>query len=414
MKGYGNVQVKPSTSVRDTAWTSWTQDGMVEQPFADQINRPRTYSNFSLSSKVRPALNLFMPEFEFFDKTPKRNQVAPPVPRVEPPTQSENKKTVKNVAPQAPRELLNTPNLKPETFPFTPPLGWRELQGKNYQQWSASRNKPSVNTSDAITTPSIEGNPEQPFGFNTRLNWMDKANIANAGYNALNINRYMPMRSQIRTSPVRLNRVDPQAAINQVNESIYNATNANRVMNPYLAQAQNASMYGRHLGALNQVRSQYDQQNAQIGNQEITMNAQMAQQDAIRNAGFDQQYYQQTIEGAKNFDNARAFGRNRLFDVTGNAYEKAIQAQAMNMQLGPESPYYYDYENMRVTPNPNRNIMNSLSGKSGQLEELLQKLSSKTSLTKEESNLYNTLIRLYTAKDYKPTGKKGGKINPYR
>lgn len=298
-------------------------------------------------------------------------------------------------------------------YPFNPPQGWRDLQGKTYDEW---RSKPDNITeySNKIETPNINGTPEQPFGFDTKLNWVDKMNIGNAAYNSLNINRYMPMRSQIRTSPIRLERYDPQGAINQANQAMYDAYSANKVLNPYLAAVQNQSIAGRQLGALNQIRAQYDQMNNQVGNQEIMANAQAAQQNAMQNAGFDQQYYKETIEGAKNFDNMRSVARNELFGTVSDAYDKAIQSSAMNMQLGPNSAYYFDYGKMKVIPNPNRNIFKAQSDREDVFDKLLARIDA-SSMSEEEkikaiTNIYSRMNALKQLKG----AKKGGRFNPFR
>lgn len=399
-----------SLSGFDTIMNSWVNRGMTG---IDYVDRPRTYNTPSVvpvtSNKVSRPIGMgqsqdfvgFFPLGNAYDvKGPAPAPKPAPAPTPKPRTVVPRRQTTP--APEQQGTLFPyTP--KPKTYNSTMPVGWRELQGKSYNQWSGERVQEKL---DTPLLPSIDGQAEQPFDFNAELNWLDKMNIGNALYNAVSNNRYMPMRSQVRTSPIRLNRLDPQAAINQANEAMTSAYGASKVMNPYLASAQNASMYGRHLGALNQITSQYDNQNAQIGNQEIMTNAQIAQQDAIRNAGFDQQYYRETIEGAKNFDDMKTFNRNRVFDVTGNAIEKSMKSQAMNMQLGPNSPYYFDYKNMRVTPNPNRNILNaSSSNREDEIKKWLEYF-------KSNGVPIDVAAKLATAKSVAgsmPSFKRGGK-----
>jgi hypothetical protein len=251
----------------------------------------------------------------------------------------------------------------------------------------------------------IEGEQEQPFALQSDINWMDKANIANALFNTLNVNRYTPMRSQIKTGLTNLEKQDVNPALTDISQAYNSAISGIKTLNPYLAAAQANMMYGRNLDAIRQTRAQYEAQNTQISNQEAMINQQTLAQDAGRNATFDQQYYRESIEAAKNFDNMRSFNRNRAFEVTTQAYANAMQADAMNMQLGPNAAYYFDYENMRVTPNPNRNIFATQSGSdvnSKYIDMLTEIVNKQTTSDKDKISAISRMEALSKMK------KKGG------
>jgi hypothetical protein len=186
-----------------------------------------------------------------------------------------------------------------------------------------------------------------PAGKRTDINWQfnpwQKLNMSWDALNAASVRQEFPYRSQIKSPLVELERVNPQAALNQADNAAFRASQTSRGLNPYLAAGVTESVYGSNLDAKQAIQSQYDNQNVGIGNQQNVMNAQSQANDLRFNVGADQQYYRETVEGRKNFDNLKQASWNN-FRQNMNKYVEDNQSLAYNLASQPNAPYGYDFK----------------------------------------------------------------------
>ena len=249
---------------------------------------------------------------------------------------------------------------------------------------------------------------QQPWKFS---NWQ-KLDMAQGALDAASVRQEFPYRSQVKSPLVEMERLNPQAALNNVDNGVFGATQASRGLNPYMAAGIGASTFGKGLDGKGQVQSQYDNQNVQIANQQNAMNTQVQGNDLRFNVGADQQYYQETVKGRQNFDNLKQFQRNRFREIlNGNVQDNQTLQYNMMTQNNPAFGYNYkDGEFFLTGKNPlnvqtgsDMNLMNELQS------TLLRKLQSGT-LTPAEASMFRTMSMRSNK-----IAKKGGKItNPYK
>ena len=199
-----------------------------------------------------------------------------------------------------------------------------------------------ITNSPAPTVPNLDLNGiKKGQGIGWQFNPWQKMNMGADALAAASVHQEFPYRSQIKTPMVELEKLNPEAALNNVRGAAYTSNRASDSLNPYLASGNNMATFGKTLDSLNQVQSQYDNQNVGIANQQNMVNAQSQSNDAHFNNQQDQQYYRDTIEGRKNFENLKkAYGDN--FRNNMNTYASQNQSLAYNMAAYPNSPYGYD------------------------------------------------------------------------
>lgn len=201
--------------------------------------------------------------------------------------------------------------------------------------------QPGIPTSYPTPTPGLNPNPYAPgntlpYRPNIPLSPLQKANMLYAGYQAMSVPRYQPMRSQIKSPLVELNRYNPDAALSAVSNSASEAYANNRAQNPYMSGINNAQIYGKSLEAKQQVLGDYANRNVGVGNQQTMENNQIQRQDMQFNTAANQHYYDQTQALAQNYNTEKRFATNQAVSLT-NQY--LSQNQALEQSLASQRTY---------------------------------------------------------------------------
>jgi len=230
-----------------------------------------------------------------------------------------------------------------------------------------------------------------------------------------NVKRYMPYRSRYNATYADPALLNPEQAVGDVKGSLNQQINSLGTLNPIMRNAQAAASYGQAISQIPGIRSQYDNQNAQIMNQFRQYNNQVRNNESMVNMANDQTYYQQAIEGRKNFDNMRQFTANNamnnvLRDVETN------QKLAYNMLTLNNPAYGYDWKSGDFYRNK-KDIMDVQSA-SNQQENLLQ-LAEDLKQKGYSEKLIGDILKTKAFQTWQPTQvpkfKKGGKTkNPYK
>jgi hypothetical protein len=285
---------------------------------------------------------------------------------------------------------------------------------------------PGFNPTPKTPAPPTPGVPEvtgQPQGVK-RVDWQftpwqKVSQLYNWGQYA-GVRRYMPARSRYNATYADPSLLNPEQTVGDVKGQVNQQLSALGTLNPIMRNAQAASAYGAALNQIPNIRTQYDNQNAQIANQFRQYNNQVRNNESLVNMQNDQQYYQQAVEGRKNFDNLRSFASNNamnnvLRDVETN------QKLAYNLLTQNNPAYSYDWKTGDFTRNQ-KDIRDSLPSNSNdfygdflkELEEArtpedLEKLKIKERLMRQKN------ILPYLQQSSSAFAKKGGKMkNPYK
>lgn len=202
--------------------------------------------------------------------------------------------------------------------------------------------------------PNITGSPQGAIEANWQFTPWQRVS---QGYNAAKyatLRRHMPARSRYQASYIDPALVNPEQTLGDMRTAANAQTAAVRgSQNPVLANAQTANIYGQLLDQMPQVRSQYDNQNAQITNQFRGINNQTRNQESMVNMQNDQNYYKESVIGRQNFENMRSYladnyMNNVMRDVESN------QSLAYNMLTMNNPAYGFDFK----TGNFNRKPVN--------------------------------------------------------
>lgn len=230
-----------------------------------------------------------------------------------------------------------------------------------------------------------------------------------------NVRRYMPYRSRYNATYVDPALVNPEQAVGDLKGVANQQLSSVGTLNPILRNAQAASIAGQVMNQVPGVRSQYDNQNAQILNQTRQYNNQVKNNESLVNLGFDQQYYREAVEGRKNFDNMRSYTSNNAMNNTLRDVE-TNQRLAYNLLTQNQPAYGFDWNSGNFYRNP-KSILDVQSGAiNDRYSDLLQMIDT-ISDPLEKAKLRVKLEGLKTfgnAQQVAPNFKKGGrKKNPY-
>ncbi len=165
---------------------------------------------------------------------------------------------------------------------------------------------------------------------NVGLTAFQKFNVALPLLQKLGIKSQYPLRQQIKRVVPQLSQVSAQPYLNAVDSQYNNASGINRSINPMLAYANNAEMYGKSLEAKNQAISNVMQQNNQIGNAQTQMNAEAQNQDMSNNMEFNQKYYDQVQNTLQNKQRYKDYYNTKFID---NMNTAVAENQAFNNTL---------------------------------------------------------------------------------
>lgn len=246
---------------------------------------------------------------------------------------------------------------------------------------------------------------DMPWNFSP---WQ-KLSMLQGWNNYANVERLMPMRSNISSPLVELEKTVEPSYLGELASGF----RANQVMNPYLAGNNNNQMYGQMLNADRTSRANFINQNVQIGNQQNLMNNQIQRQDLAANVGADQQYYHETIEGRKNFNNARDVVRETNNNELKGNVEMNQQLAMKLAQLGPNSPWGYDFKKGQFYITGKGSIDNAIPG---QTQDDYVKMATDLKQQGFSDAIISAILKSSTfAKLPMSRGmKQGGRFNPYR
>lgn len=234
--------------------------------------------------------------------------------------------------------------------------------------------------------------------------------------------RYMPYRSRYDATYADPRLLNPEQTVGDIKGQVNQQISSLRSLNPILRNAQATSSFGMAMNQIPGIRSQYDNQNAQISNQFRQYNNQVRNNESMVNMQNDQTYYQQAVEGRKNFNNLRTFtANNAMSNVLGDV--QTNQKLAYNLLTQNNPAYSFDWTSGNFIRNK-KDIRDSLSSNSSDfyndfLKELdsaktpedLEKLKIKERLMRQK----NILPYLQQSSNGSMFGKKGGKVkNPYK
>jgi len=254
--------------------------------------------------------------------------------------------------------------------------------------------------------------------------WQKISQLYNWGQYA-NVQRYMPFRSRYNATYADPTLLNPEQTIGDIKGTATQSIAGLNSLNPIMRNAQASQFYGEALNQIPGVRSQYDNANAQISNQFAQYNNQVRNNESMVNMQNDQMYYQQAVEGRKNFNNARTFAANNAMNnVLGDV--QTNQALAYNLLTLDNPVYGMDWKGgdaLKFYPKDIRDVQstNTTDVYTDFFEELnnastpeeIQKLQIKERLLRQK----NILPYLQQRSNPNPfTGKKGGKVpkNPYK
>lgn len=248
--------------------------------------------------------------------------------------------------------------------------------------------------------------------------WQKLSQAYNWGQYA-NVKRYMPYRSRYTATYADPALVNPEQAVGDMKNAYSQQLASIGALSPILRNAQAQSSFGEVLSQIPGVRTQYDNQNAQILNQFRQYNNQVKNNESLVNMANDQTYYTQAVEARKNFDNMKQYTANNamnnlLGDVTTN------QKLAYNLLTQNNPAYAMDWRSGDFV-RTNKSIMDvqssTINDRYSALVEAVNAISDPTEKAKLLVKIEG--IKAFGAarnEDNPFAMKKGGKMrkNPYR
>lgn len=200
---------------------------------------------------------------------------------------------------------------------------------------------PPAKVADAptILNPKVENNRYLPYNPNVKKTLPMIIDESIAGYNYASVKRNDPTRFQAKTPGVEMNYLNSRGALNTVNQSVNEAYNATRGLNPYQAQASMNEVFSKSLAAKNDIDFKYDSENRNIGNQQNVANQGVQRQDMMFNIGADEKFTNQTTLSNVHYDNAKGVALNAWRGVDNKNQEtmdKLYNALAQQPMAGSE------------------------------------------------------------------------------
>lgn len=298
---------------------------------------------------------------------------------------------------EPPAQAVPTPVAKPQ-IPGVP----------NIPQAPGNYPKPEV--------PTVTGDPQTGKTIDWAFTPWQKIS---QGYNLAKYamaNRYMPARSHINPRYMEPQLVNPEQTVGDMQNAANSQIRATNSLSPIMRNAQSANSFGQLLDRIPGVRSQYDNQNAQITNNARQYNTQIANSTGAINSQNDANYYKESVVGRQNFDNMKSYlgdqyMNNLLRDVETN------QALSYNLATLDHPAYDYDWQSGNFVRN-SKSIQDVAGDNKADLyTQLAQKLYDKVSrgetLSKPEVDFFKGLSIGKLPFTSAPR-KKGGTINPYK
>jgi hypothetical protein len=263
--------------------------------------------------------------------------------------------------------------------------------------------------------PDLEVTPQGSKQADWRFTpWQKLSQLNQLGQYALT-KRYMPYRSRYNATYVDPALVNPEQAVGDIKGIANQQLSSVGTLNPILRNAQAASISGQVMNQVPGVRAQYDNQNAQILNNTRQYNNQVKNNESLVNMGNDQQYYQQAIEGRKNFDNMRTYTWNNYMNNLMRDVE-TNQKLAYNLLTQNNPAYGFDWRTGNFTRNQ-KSILdvqgNAVNDRYQDLVSLVNNITDPVEKAKLMVKLEG--LRTFGSAQQAPQFKKGGKTkkNPY-
>lgn len=328
---------------------------------------------------------------------------------------------------KTPKGIAYTNSLDSDNLVYVPTTpGFNRMRGSTIKPGGVTEI-----VSDAVANPTPEMDLKNTLPYNPYVG-LSREQVGNLGYlglQAASVKRYDPYRQQIKSPLIEQEYYNVQPALNQIDNSTYQAMNASRTLNPYLSNSANMEILGKGIDSKGQANSQYAERNVGVGNLQNQTNNQIMRGDLAANLGFDKKYYDETVTARQNFDNLKQVANNKVFDTTNEFLSDNRQLQEFLAQqpiagnvaikdkkgriIGYRAQPLYDYNSWtgRVVNTGAGNIMNAKKlAKTERYDETLNALLEKAldgSLTKSQGAALNALLSLSKTK------KMGGTINPY-
>lgn len=220
--------------------------------------------------------------------------------------------------------------------------------------WQGPINQPtSLVIPPAASKAMTPNNVDETGSYSINPYWEysndQKASQAYAGIKAASVQRLMPYRSRFNATYMDPSLLNPEQFVNDMQTSANQSMRMSQYQNPILARSQNQSIFGQLLGQIGQVRSQYDNQNAQTLNQNRASDTAIRNQETNTNMINDQNYYTQSQEGIKNYNNMRDFMVDQFMN-TRNQHAMENQSLAYNMLTQRNPALKYDWKTGRFLP----------------------------------------------------------------
>lgn len=193
------------------------------------------------------------------------------------------------------------------------------------QRVEIPQNPVNIQAPPPQTPPGINTNvpnPTLPYQIKGKLTDAQIANLGYMGLQAFNVNRYYPTRQQVSLPQVRLDKVNAQPYLNQINQQAHESYEL-AGLNPRNSSLIASNIRGDALDKSNQAIGNVANQNVQIGNQQNLTNLQQMTQQVMANSQFNNQYYNQVQETNQNFDNERRFANNQFVSTLNNYQSQA-------------------------------------------------------------------------------------------
>jgi hypothetical protein len=276
---------------------------------------------------------------------------------------------------------------------------------------------PPVKTVPGPDVPNLEITPQGSKQADWRFTPWQKISQLNQAMQFANVRRYMPYRSRYNATYVDPALVNPEQAVGDIKGVANQQLSSIGTLNPILRNAQAASVAGQVMNNVPGVRAQYDNQNAQILNQTRQYNNQVKNNESLINMGNDQTYYQQAVEGRKNFDNMRSYtwnqyANNVMRDVETN------QKLSYNLLTQNNPAYGFDWRTGNFTRNQ-KSILdvqgNAVNDRYADLVSMVNSISDPLEKAKLMVKLegLKTFGNAQQAPQFKKGGKTKTKKNPY-
>lgn len=182
-----------------------------------------------------------------------------------------------------------------------------------------------------------------------------------AGLNAVGVKRYDPYRQQVKSPLIEMNYLNSQGALNTVNQSVNEAYNATRGLNPYQAQSSMNEVFSKSLANKADINFKYDQANNEIGNKQNELNQRAQQSDMQGNSNADKLYTDQTVLANSRFDNAQGVARNAWQGLRNSNQEKldALYNVLAQQPIAGSNPVL-DRNGNQVYDNQGKAVMQSM------------------------------------------------------